>query len=47
MKAVFADTAYYLALLNEKDELHAAALVVTGRMPDSVVTTAWVLAEFG
>jgi predicted nucleic acid-binding protein len=44
MQAVFADTAYYLALLNQNDEYHAAA-VARSREITSVVTTAWVLTE--
>jgi predicted nucleic acid-binding protein len=44
MPAVFADTAYYLALLNENDEYHAAAVARSSEI-SSVVTTAWVLTE--
>jgi uncharacterized protein len=46
MSGVFADTAYYLALFNPRDELHAAAVSVTSQISDSIVTTAWVLTEF-
>jgi hypothetical protein len=46
MNAVFADTAYYLALFNPSDELHSAALSAIDRISDAVVTTAWVLTEF-
>lgn len=45
MNAIFADTAYYLALLNSDDELHATALAATGTIQNAVVTTAWVLTE--
>lgn len=46
MNAVFADTFYFLALLNERDAAHANALgfVATSR---PLVTTAWVLTEVG
>jgi uncharacterized protein len=44
MSAVFVDTSYYLALLNENDEYHAAALAKSGELT-SIVTTAWVLTE--
>jgi len=45
MSAVFADSAYYLALLNENDELHERAKSATEQMRGPIVTTAWVLAE--
>ena len=45
MTHVFADTFYYLALLDETDQFHdeAVALTLDGRW--SVVTTSWVLVE--
>src|SRR5207249_4338761 len=45
MNAVFADTAYYLALLNEKDEAHGAAVAATGKIAGPMVTTDWILVE--
>ena len=45
MKTVFADTSYYLALLNENDEFHARATELTGTMASRLVTTVWVLTE--
>ena len=46
MNAVFADTFFFLALLNDRDEAHAKALQfdATAR---PLVTTAWVLTEVG
>jgi len=46
MNAVFADTFYFLALINERDAAHTKALQfdATAR---SVITTAWVLTEVG
>jgi predicted nucleic acid-binding protein len=45
MNPVFADTAYYLALLSPDDELHAEAMRLTPDIHGGVVTTAWVLTE--
>lgn len=45
MKAVFADTHYYIALLSPNDSTHARALAVTAQLPPAMVTTAWVLCE--
>ncbi len=46
MNAVFADTFYFLALLNDRDTSHSKALTfdATAR---PLVTTAWVLTEVG
>jgi predicted nucleic acid-binding protein len=45
MKAVFADTFYFLALLNQRDAAHSRA-VVASRVPGvSLVTTEFVLVE--
>lgn len=44
---VFADTSYYLALLNPRDAMHAAALSISRGSHVVVVTTRWVLAEVG
>lgn len=45
MTDVFADTFYYLALLNPRDAAHTAALAATRRMCGGIVTTHWVLME--
>ena len=45
MNAVFADTFYFLALVNEQDSAHAAA--VGYEAPVGLITTAWVLTEVG
>ena len=47
MKAVFADTFYYLALLSPRDSAHAQAVSITRRLRSRLVTTAWVLTEVG
>lgn len=45
MTAIFADTAFYLALLNADDELHARAMAVAATLGASMVTTTWILTE--
>jgi uncharacterized protein len=45
MKAVFADTSYYLALVNSLDQYHAAACRWTSTFSGTSVTTAWVITE--
>ena len=46
MQAWFADTYYFLALRNPKDEGHAKAVAATSRLaPRQLVTTTWVLTE--
>jgi uncharacterized protein len=47
VRRLFADTHFFLALLNERDVAHAAASEwwVNLRPNDEVVTTAWVLVE--
>src|ERR1041384_2700717 len=44
MKAVFADTFYYIALLDANDSAHDRAVSATREL-NSTVTTAWVLLE--
>ena len=44
MSKVFADTYYFLALLNKHDEGHARALEFSARI-DNLITTEWVLTE--
>ena len=46
MSAFFADTFYFLALLNERDAAHTKAVHVEATSVP-VVTTAWVLTEVG
>ncbi|HEY4759968.1 MAG TPA: PIN domain-containing protein [Thermoguttaceae bacterium] len=45
MKAVFADTSYYLALINSLDQYHSAVCQWTSVFAGTSVTTAWVIAE--
>jgi hypothetical protein len=47
MSAVFADTFYFLALLNDKDQSHIRAVEVATVLQGKLVTTAWVLTELG
>jgi predicted nucleic acid-binding protein len=45
MKAVFADTFYYIALLDANDSAHETAVAATRKLKTTTVTTAWVLLE--
>ena len=45
MKAVFADTFYFLALLNERDPAHGRAIAASRAAGLSLVTTEFVLIE--
>ncbi|MHC5055291.1 MAG: type II toxin-antitoxin system VapC family toxin [Planctomycetota bacterium] len=45
MSAVFADTYYFLVLLNERDEAHQSAIDAPIDDGDDLITTAWVLTE--
>jgi predicted nucleic acid-binding protein len=45
MSAVFADTYYFIALLNPGDKEHARSLEFTKTFQGRMVTTAWVLTE--
>jgi uncharacterized protein len=45
MNSVFADTFYFLALLNVKDAAHARACEYSESQDVLLVTTAWVLTE--
>jgi uncharacterized protein len=45
MTTVFADTFYFLALLNPKDQAHARAVAAAATLQGMVVTTAWVMTE--
>ncbi len=44
MTRVFADTFYFLALLNKHDDAHAKAVSFSGLI-DELVTTEWILTE--
>ncbi len=45
MKHVFADTAYFLALLNSRDAFHAQACRLCKNLEGDLLTTAWVITE--
>lgn len=47
MNAVFADTFYFVALLNERDAAHGQAASLRRSLRQPLVTTEWVLAETG
>ena len=45
MNLLFADTFYFLALINQNDAAHTKARAVSEQLTDPIVTTAWVLTE--
>lgn len=47
MNAIFADTSYYLALLNPADIDHGQAVRIGGALRNQIVTTDFVLTEVG
>src|SRR5437762_1307250 len=47
MTDVFADTSYFLALLNPADKHHARAHQLTAAGTGTMYTSAWVLVELG
>lgn len=47
MRTAFADTFYFLALLDSREEFHAPAAEFSRDPELRLVTTEWVLAEFG
>lgn len=47
MSDVFADTFYFIALIDPQDEAHDRAIQATANRADRLVTTVWVLAEVG
>ena len=47
MRPVFADTFFYLALLNPRDACHQQATDISRMLTPSTVTTAWVMTEVG
>jgi predicted nucleic acid-binding protein len=46
MKPVFADTGFFLALINPRDQYHRSAAALNIQLRSPLVTTAWVLLEF-
>jgi uncharacterized protein len=47
MRKVFADAGYWIALLNPRDRLHAAAVAIANEIPDMrIITSQVVLTEF-
>ena len=44
---IFADTFYFLALLNQSDAAHGRPRTVSEELTDPLLTTAWVLTEVG
>jgi uncharacterized protein len=47
MTAVFADTFYFLALINRKDNAHERCVAFSQASDRPVITTAWILLEVG
>jgi len=45
MKAVFADTGFFLALINSRDAYHRQAAILNATLEAPLVTTEWVLLE--
>jgi hypothetical protein len=47
MKAVFADSVYFFALLNARDTIHQRAVRFATQSENPLVTTAWIITEAG
>lgn len=47
MRARFADTSFFVAYLNRRDENHRQALEYLVHLTEPIVTTTWVLLELG
>lgn len=45
MSPIFADTFYFLVLLNQDDAAHTKARTASEELTDPILTTAWVLTE--
>jgi predicted nucleic acid-binding protein len=45
MKRVFADTAYLVALVRTRDQLHRQAVNLQEHPPGKLLTTEWILTE--
>lgn len=46
-RIVFADTFYYLALVNSRDAAHSRAVAFSRQTDARIVTTAWIVQELG
>jgi len=46
MRTVFADTFYFLALVNKSGQAHGKAVAFSNTFQGRIVTTSWVLTEF-
>jgi hypothetical protein len=46
MKPVFADTGFFLALINPRDQYHRSAAELNSTLSVPLITIAWVLLEF-
>jgi uncharacterized protein len=46
MNAVFADTSFFLALVNPRDQYHPVAAAMEARLNAPLITTEWILLEF-
>ena len=42
---IFADTFYFIALINDQDRAHETARALSGNLESSLTTTEWVLTE--
>jgi predicted nucleic acid-binding protein len=47
MSALLADTSFFVAYLNPRDEHHALAVQWMMMSRDRIITTEWILAELG
>ncbi|HEY2343224.1 MAG TPA: PIN domain-containing protein [Chthoniobacteraceae bacterium] len=47
MKAVFADTAFFLALINSRDQYHLRARELNASLEAPLLTTGWIMLELG
>jgi uncharacterized protein len=47
MRTVFADSFYFMAAINERDQAHALAVRFAEQRTDRLVTTEWILTEAG
>jgi uncharacterized protein len=45
VKAIFADSFYFLALLRQEDSAHARAIAASQNRTERLITTAWILTE--
>ena len=47
MTTTFADSFFFLAMMNVRDSAHARAVALSESLPGPIVTTQWVLVEVG